>query len=348
MASPTNDWTFAQVEGPSDDRKLLVLTGWYAPFGRPRKDAIFKELVKSRIQTTRYPGSPKQTRHAFGANWEPIELKGRWMTKAGGDTAQNMAELWISFVRDERTCRIAWGNITSWTGYVEELELGHESENEIAWRMRIQLDQREDASRHTAAASTSPRSLVNNALQDAGKFLAGATPSTSLKDKISPDLLDTLDSLAASLNAPAATIARIGAQLDNIEKRTYQTLQHFRGAVSNMRTAIANMRDTIMGAEIDSAILIRSAKSDLEWASYANNFDVTSMVVLDDLNKLDRTAELSMKTEATKFITAVDGDTWESLARRATGSIEKAGEIRALNGARYGQKPTPGEAYLVL
>ena len=58
-------------------------------------------------------------------------------------------------------------------------------------------------------------------------------------------------------------------------------------------------------------------------------------------------AELAQESEASKFVLAREGDTWESISTRASGGPDKAGAIRTLNGARYGEKPRPGELYLV-
>lgn len=343
------DWTFEQLEGPVSDRKKLVLSGWSAPFGRPRKDPIIKETIKSRVQTTRYPGGSGQTRHAFGTNIEPTELKGRWMTKVldQSATANDIADLWMDFVRDERTCRIAWGSIISWTGYIEELELGRESEHEIAWRMRVILDEREDKKKVTTPSAIELSTLVDNLDAMMRTFVDFGKLQLPVIDSLSPDFLDQLDNLAALANGPAALMNKIAGQFDDVVKKTFSTLQHFRGAVTGMRTAILTMRDTVLGATIDSVLLVRTAQSDLAWAKYQAGFDTGTVEILNLLNLLDRNAELQQKQDATRFVTAREGDTWESIAIRATGSATKASSIRALNGARYGEKPVAGTSYLV-
>ena len=340
------DWTFQQLEGPSADRKMIVLSGWYAPFGRPRKEPILKEIIKSRVQTTRYPGASGQTRHAFGTNTEPFELKGRWMSKAGSELANDLADRWKAFVKDERTCRIAWGNIISWTGFVEELELGRESEHEIAWRMRILIDGTDDEPKRPAPRFRPTQSLEQ--LTEIFQFLAGSKrlQASALPD-LQPDFLDSLDNLAAELNKPAALMNKIAGDIDGIEKKTFGTIQHFRGAITGMRTAILTMRDVVINTEIDSVLVSRSAESDIAWLKYSLDFDTESANILDQLNALDRNAELALKNDASKFIVARDGDTWESISTRATGGPEKAGDIRSLNGARYGEKPVPGVSYFV-
>lgn len=340
------EWVFQQLEGPVGDRKLLRLSGYNAPFGRPRKDPILKELIKSRVAITRYPGaSKKKTRHAFGTDWETTELKGRWMTRHSPVQAQDIARDWVRFVKDERTCRIAWGNVISWTGFIEELELSHESENEIAWRMKIILDYRDDDN------SVFVRRNIPKVSDDVAALQSWIATANVQKAKVlpnlAPDFLDALDNLAAQLNGPAATLARLASDFDDAERRTYSLVQHFRGAIANMETAIADMRATVLQADVDEIHFVRSAESDIAWIQFQLDFDFQSMLALDLCGRLDRTAELNEAPDASKFIVARDGDTWESLSTRATGGPEQAAAIRQLNGGRYGSKPTPGESYLV-
>jgi len=324
---------------------MLELDGWNAPFGRPRKEPVIKETIKSRIQTTRYPGASLQTRHAFGTNFESTELKGRWMTKATGQTAVQIADNWIQFVQDERTCRIAWGTIVSYTGYIEELELARESEHEIAWKMKLQIDTRDDLrNRSPIKPSRQPIEDIA-ALQTWVNF--SEKQRKDLEENIEPDFFDQLDGIMAELNKPSAELAKLVGRVDDIHKATFSALQHFRGAITGIRTSLLQLREIVVNTGVDVAMLIRTAESDIAWVKYQYNIENQVNITLDQLAIQDRQAELRQKTIATKFVTAKEGDTWESISTRATGSPGKAGEIRSLNGARYGEKPTPGEDYLV-
>lgn len=345
----TASWGFQQIDGPSSQRKTLVLQGWNAPFGRPRQGPVIKELIRSRIQTTRYPGTSSQSRHAFGINWEPTEMHGRWMTKSTlgitGEEANDVADAWTDFVKDERTCRIAWGDIVSYVGYIEELELGRESEHEIAWRMKIQIDQRDAA---ISATILPPNVPVKDALDKTFESIAKLQEiKAPVLPNLSPDFLESLDDLAGQLNKPAAELAKLSAQFGDIEKAAFSTIEHFRGAITGVRFALVNVRDTILSEEIDHAILVRTAKADLEWSKYVNSVDNLTSFMLDDLNKMDRKAELAEKQDATKFVLARDGDSWEDLSTRSTGGPDRANEIRQLNGIRYGTRPEAGELYVV-
>jgi len=94
----TENWILTPIRG---DSATVVLSGYSAPFGRPRQKAVVKEIIKSRVQTTNYPGRLLPTRHSFGIMYEPIELTGRWMTKMLPDqqTAAEVADSVRNFVR---------------------------------------------------------------------------------------------------------------------------------------------------------------------------------------------------------------------------------------------------------
>lgn len=340
------DWTFLQIEGPEDDRKKIVLSGWDAPFGRERKDPILKEVIKSRVQTTRYPGGTGQTRHAFGTNYESMELKGRWMSRHSETSANDMVDAWTAFVRDEKTIRVSWGNIISWQGFIEEIEFGRESKDAVSWRMRILIDDRDDQKKTKAPpkmGSSLPNldKFIQNWVRK-GKLLLEPT----LPD-ISPGFLESLDNLAAEINKPAAIMNKLANDVSNIEAKTYSTLQHFRGAVSQMRTAVNTIRETVLTTTVDAAMLVRTAESDLAWATYVSNLDFETYLVMERLAVMDRELEIAQKIDVARFITARDGESWESLSTRATGSPTKASDIRNLNGVRYGERPVAGAAYLV-
>lgn len=339
-----NEWTFLQIEGPESDRKRLVLAEWNAPFGRSRKEPILKEVIKSRIHTTRYPGGTGQTRHAFGTNWESFELKGRWMTKVSAEPANAIADQWIDFLRDERTIRISWGNIISWTGYLEELELGRESEHDIAWKMRLQIDSQDDKQKSIEFRQLAD---IDVDVQFFGAWVRFGELIKPIEEDLSPDFLDSLENLAAELNKPQAIMNKLANKFDKAVERTFGALKAMRNAVAGMRTAVVQFRETLLGISVEAAMLVRTAKNDAIWAKSVAEFDAVTVLVMERLADLDRKLEIQEKLEFTKLIIAKDGDTWESLSTRATGSPDGAGQIRSLNGARYGEKPLVGTSYLV-
>ncbi len=344
-------WVFQQIEG-RDERKKLELKGWNAPFGRPRKDPIFNEVIKSRAQTTYYPGvtGQKPTRHTFGTNHEPMELKGRWMSpqlyQYGGLDANMQADLWKKFVQDQRQCRMSWGQILSYEVFIEELHLARESEHQIAWKMKIAIDKADDA-KPSASVAPSPTRDLQAFQTDLDAFQMTRVPPKKLSDAMAPDFLETLDNIAGALNGPSAALNRIAGQVADFERASFSTLQHFRSAVSGLESAVITFQNALMSATIDGAILVRSAESDLAWVKFQLDMDDQITGILGVLSQADRSAALAARSAPSKIITAKLFDTWESLSTRSTGGPDKAEDIRAANGARYGERPIAGETYVV-
>lgn len=349
-------WSFTQIEGVGE-RKTLTLEGYNAPFGRPRQGAVVKETVKVRLQTKYIPGlndAPQRT--SFGAGWEPTELHGRWMTKnlrATALSANEVADQWVLFVRDQRTIRMAWGSIVSYVGFIEELELSREGEHEVAWKMKIQVDKRDDIGKVKKFQAATPIS------EDTTKLLGLITNVTVIPPKIRPnldlDFLDELDNLAALANEPSALLNKLAGRFDDLERGTFSTLQHFRGAIQGCRTALLTFHEVIEDAHLDgilatgspNPLALRTADGEVDWSAFETSemIDFTDAMAL--LSQLDRKVELAGAAEVSKLITAVLGDTWESLATRAYNDPAKAGDIRTANGATYGAQPVPSEIYFV-
>lgn len=341
MAEPTV-WTFRQLGG---EGKILQVAGYAAPFGRPRKDPVVKELIKLRVQTTRYPGSKDSpTRHGFGSGWEPMELKGRWMTRhllESSQTAESMADDWTSFVRDEQTIRMSWGNIVSYTGIIEELELGRESPDEIAWRMTVLVDKRDDAPHVIVSTTTESLIDVDGLVSSVNKLERPELPEMSLSPA------EALDFLFGQLKQYTGFLSDIANQFNSIEKATFSSIQSFRGIIANFESALVTMKDVVMNTEIDAIMAVRRAESDIAWYKYQLEFDVESLFLSSILADIERTLELQTKTHVNRQVVAIDNDDWEKLSTRATGGPEHASAIREANGIRYGQLPDPGNTYLI-
>ncbi len=346
----SNTWSFQQLGGKGEP-KFLELAGYNAPFGRPRKDPVFKELIKSRVSTTNYPGrTGRPTRHSFGVNWESMELKGRWMTKmmTGADTAATVADDWRKFVEDELTCRISWGTIVSYIGYIEELELSRESGEQIAWRMKILVDKNEASGWKPAKTPTpSMTSLFSDWAELANNKIA--IPKLVLPS-LNTDFLDQVDLLARALNTPQALLNKLVGQLADIEKATFATLGHFRGALKGFDIALVDFRNLIMDTRIDASNFSRSSQSDINWLQFQLELELRCNDMFALTAAMDRKAELALRNEFKAVIKARSpdfdrGESWESLSIRATGSADSASKIRDANGG--GPHAVPGETYIV-
>lgn len=345
-----NQWEFRQLGG---EKKVLTLANYSAPFGRARKSALIEEVIKVTVQTTRYPGSKKApTRHTFGSGWEPMSLNGRWSTRqlAGskpgeGYTAGELADAWSLFVRDEQTVRVSWGNVFSFQCIIEELHLSRESEDEIAWKMQLLVDQRDDIPSNWRLKGE-PANIIQDvaALQT---FAADYQIKPTTVPDMAPSLFDQLEMLTGNIKSYTGALAEIADLGYNLEQATFSTIQNFRGIISNLESAIVTMRLTILNAQLDSVSTIKRAETDIAWYTYKASYDIDSINAFAILKEMDKKMELAQRSDLSKFITAQDNDDWEKLAYRAGLGIDRASDMRSVNGISFGQLPIPGQIYVV-
>lgn len=346
-----HSWILGTLTGP--DLKV-ELSDYAAPFGRPRQKAIIKEVIRSRVQTTNYPGRLNPTRHSFGIVYEPLELTGRWMTKAlkHQQTANELADIVADLVRAERPCSLFWGNIVGYYGYIEEIELGRESEDEIAWRIKFLVDRRADEKEDKfkeqgvsipAAAFEVDVNIAKLKLKNPGDLIASI-------QGMAAEFEDGIDGFVRDLNGPSAAINKIAGTLSNTSKVTFATLQHLRSAIKGFEIAYGNIRNTILMTPIEAAIVARSVKSDVDWIQYQLDLDVRGNDIFALLAAMDRAAAIQQRQGVVGVITAKgppppsNGESWESLSFRATGNPHSAGRIRQMNGG--GAHAIPGEDYV--
>lgn len=338
-------WVLTQQGG---ERKSLTLDGYAAPFGRPRQQAVAKEVIKVTIQSTRYPASSgPPTRHAFGYGWEPMQLNGRWMTRwlPAGQTANGLADSWSEFVKDTQPITLAWGNIVSYSGVIEELELGREGEHDIAWKMTVLIDRRTDVGASVRTQQTTTPTSSTDALK-AFVAASGQLAAPALPD-MAPDFFEALDNAAGDLKRLTGQLSDLADTFSNIEKQSFSTVQSFLGVIANVQAAIATMRVLVPTADIDAVLTIRRAESEVAWYAFQLDFDNESLDALSTLSDLKRSVELQAPTNNQKFIVAQEGDSWERLATRAGIGVDKAGTLREANGIRAGERPQVGTQYLV-
>lgn len=338
-------WTFKQ-RGTRADLKTLTLNDYNAPFGRARKNGVIKEEITVGIQTTNYPGAKAPpTRHIFGSYWEPTVIKGRWMTKMQSRadvTAGQIADDWLVFVRDEMPLTVSWGNIASWEGFISKLSLDREDEDNIAWEMTVLLDRRTDLTFATD----------NNERQDTGKmiydFIVGVKPVvTPPYENVAFDVFQILDNYIGLVKSYTAQLVDFANLTDSIEKQSFSTVQSFRGILANIESALTEIQLVVANGVTDSVLLVRRTESDLQWYKYCLTSDVAITNLKAIMSEIDRTLEASIIAVNTRFVQAINDDTWESISSRACGSPDRAGSIREENGIKYGTLPVAGESYIV-
>lgn len=339
-------WTFEQLGG---EKKILTLSGWGAPFGRPRQKAVTREKIVLRHTATRYHGQSTPTRHIFGHHWEDGQrLNGRWMDKDLGPGGTNdQIDNWQTFVSDEQPVRISWGAIVSYVGLIESLEIGRESEAEATWDLAFLIDTRDGIKARTNPSGSGDASLLARQLAQENPIFSGAAQKIKSSADWQPDVLDALDSLFSNVAAASAALNKISNEIQTFETASISVLQRFRGAIHQFKTASLALRDAVDSYEIHKALFTRQADADIQWFLFRSQADVDFMLMQDLLADADKQAELAERGRATTSYVAKIGDTWESISNIVYGGPSGANKIRQANGIRYGQLPVPGTTYQI-
>ena len=340
-------FTFTQLAG---EKRSLVLDGYAAPFGRARQRALFTEVIDCTVQTTIYPGSKgKPTRHIFSSHWEPMELSGRWMTRwlPGEIVADLYARVWTQFVRDQQPIQMAWGNIVSYKGFIQRLEMARESEHDIAWKMTVLVDQRDDA--QTAWAVKVSKDILPDLRVIEGVFTSVEGRAKKLEPDLEPDFFDDLETLIGSLRSYTKILNDAAYQFQFITSRSFAAIQSFRGAIKNVESTFVSLRLLVLNTQLDAALLVRRASADFNYWAFQNDLDIKTITGLAMLKDMERRALLEARSanSDTRLIQAQDQDTWERLAFRAGLGIDQAAKLRDANGIRFGDLPQAGELYVV-
>lgn len=336
--SSAKDWLFTQLGPPNH---TLQLSGYAAPFGRQRQKPVVTDAIKVRSNTVYYPGSDgPPTRHIFGVKYEPWELSGRFMDQWGGQGyAKTQADFVKQFVRDQQPVAIQWGDILTARGLLESFEPARESEQQIAWKLIVLID--EDASAappRTQPSVPTPRQIINS--------LVDLKP-LKLDLPIKPSILDAIDNLVGSFNSAIANVTNIANQIDSFEKALAGDIKRLRAGIGQLRTAALSYRNTIAALNADLALTRRSASTDITGLGSIADADIATNAALGKLAALEKQAEIAERGKASTSYVAQMGDTWESLSIRFYNAPDKAQKLRDANGARYGTQPEPGRSYKV-
>ncbi len=341
MSDP-KPWTFTQLAGP---KKELTLTGYDAPFGRARQNAVVRKGVKIRQRTVRYPGSDgPPTRHVLGGEWMAWELAGRFRDAYGGKghALRRVDEL-TRFVLDQQEVAIRWGDIFATTGFLEEFDPGVESEGEVEWKLRVLID--EDAS--VAAQRPDQPSDADAKLQRAIALLTAEVPKLPSADGIKPSFFDSISGLISSVNGAIGAIANAANTIGNIEKAAFGEVNRLRAGIGQLRTASIALQNAYASAREDTLLLRRAPLADIDVLGLRAKSDVALTRAAADMADADRQAAIAERGKLLTTITARAGDTWESLAARYLGSPGEAQKLRDLNGARSGEQPVAGRSYRI-
>lgn len=340
--SLSSSWIFVQQGG---ERKALQLSGWSAPFGRPRHGTIVSDGIEVRHATTYYPGNPVPTRHLFGTKLNDFELTGRFMDVAGGaGYAQAKTEEVKQFVADQQEVTIRWSDVIQVTGFIEKFVPKREGPGDVAWTMTVLIDKDDKADRLAATplAQQGPQYLVRRIEPRVDAISTDITKDNRLRG----DILDLFDNAISAVTTAFSYLADVSQQIDSFSRSALGTINRFRAAIHQFKTVGLQMRTTIERVLPDDALSTRRATEEQQWADTRAKFSANLALILADLADMDRQARLAQHGRIRAIITAKLGDTWESLAIRVYGSADRAGDLRDANGVASGEHPEPGTDYI--
>ncbi len=334
-------WRFEQLGG---DKTAFELTGWSAPFGRARQGAVVKTGVKARTERIYYPGSNSPTRHVFGTRENDWELHGRWRDRVlGQGGAAAKAKAAISFIRDLQPIQITWGDVIVYTGFLDELELGREAENEIEWTFRISIDSDES---YGGGLTITPLPLPGDLSDTMGAMLDGIVDAIAVP-RLSGSILDLLDSAVDSFRSATGQVRDALGQFGSFKDATFAQINRAVAGVSELRDAAIDLRETFLCIPSDARGVGQRATDIIRFqASQASVEDQIRQSLVAGA-EVERGATLATVGRIKTTFIACDGDTWESMSTRFFGVADRAADLRAANDAPAGQGPVPGTTYLV-
>ncbi len=341
-SSLTNDWVIVQQAG---ERKVLQLTGWSAPMGRPRHSTVVSDGIEVRHSDTRYPGNPEVTRHLFGTKLDDFELTGRFMDSVGGKGfAQAKTEEVKQFVADQQEVTIRWSDIIQATGFIEKFIPKREGPGDTAWSMTILIDRDDKADRPTASplAQQGPQYLVRKI-----EPMVSAISTDIVDDhRLRGNILDLFDNAVSAVTTAFSYLADVAEQIDSFVKAGVGTVNRFRAAVHQFQTVALQMRATIERVLPDDALATRMATEEQQWADTRARFSSNLALILAELADIDRQARTAQQGRIRAIVTAKQGDTWESLSIRVYGSSDRAADLIEANLMASGEQPEPGTDYI--
>lgn len=355
-------WTFTSVGGTATGSAptVMVLSGWSAPFGRPRQGTIVNAGVTIRKNTTYYPGNSEPTVHSFGIQPKPWELHGRFMDQAIGaiGSVRQLRRQWFDFISAQNIVVAKWGDILSYRLFLHEMDLNFESESEIAWHLTGEVLSDE------GAPAPAPITVQQTPLQMAsllsdiyGQAVPWTSPAIGNILNLLPELSDTLDDIVTSLNAPFAEVYDTCAALTDFETAASSDLAKIGGGARALNTGILNLRaatdaliaqaDTVNTPGSLQPFGVLSSPDMITLTTMKAAADAQTANLLSLLATMQNQVDLASRGNASTAVQAQLGDTWETIATRTMGGPDGGRPLRDQNSVRHGSRPMPGKRYIV-
>lgn len=341
-----SDWTFKQLGGAVP--KTMILTGYAAPFGRPRQKPVVMVGRYLRKKQTHYPGnSGAPTTHLFGGASEPMELSGRWMDKfLGKGSAERNYRVFQDMVDDQIPVRITWGDLLSYIGWIDKINVHWESESQCSWSLQLLIDVDEFKGRKPNIGPVRPPADVADDVNQWLTAVITPLPSTlpSL-DAVAGEVFDAIDDLVTNVTQYGGAAVKLANSISNVETAGFNELERLRAGLHQFKTAVITLQDTVDSLAVDTLIIDRALEDDIAWLTFQSKSTAHTNDMIFSITQLEAQAEQAVMLRIKTTYQAKPGDSWESISNDVYGEPSRAGDIRQANGIKGGAPPVSGVTY---
>lgn len=337
-------WIFEQLSG---DRRILVLSGWSAPFGRPRDKPVAETPIEVRSERVYYPGSDSPTRHVFGHRFLDLELTGRLRDRvlgAGGALAKKNEV--TAFVADKQPVSVTWGDVFKYVGFIKRWHPKIEAEKEIPWEMTVEVDGDETSNQGQLGLNLkqppSPSAILG--LITLAMFDLDLATSTA---KIPGTVLDLVGSLFDVLTNAVGAFQSVADQIGDFKSATFAQLNSVASNARRAKQATVALRDTFCSLPLDAATLRDSAREAVKFLTAQVSAETTTRQLLDSFTEAERSAAVTKAGRVLTTYVARDGDSWEGISMIFYFDPSRGNDVRAANEVPAGESPVAGVEYVV-
>jgi hypothetical protein len=333
-------WIFTHIEG---SRNTLMLDGSLAPHGRPRQGPVVEDGIEVRQTRTYYPGNVLPTRHIFGTKLSNFEIHGRFRDRRIGlKGARAKVEEVKAFVAESRAVLVMWDDIIAIDGFITKFLPGREADEEIDWKMSIEVDVDHFADRSTDVKTPPDPSADLNKVIDALKKLLALSFQDLLNQiafaqasffDIGTGLLDQMTSFASGVSSFATITTEQFSSMGGLGLR-----------IQSYAYAAESVLLTSLPAEL--ALATRTSSSEVALAREQAKVRAALRDLLVGAVGMRRASAAAAASGIKAAYPVREGDTWESIATQFYGSPERAGDLQQA-AHRVGQPPPTGTTILI-
>ena len=176
-----------------------------------------------------------------------------------------------------------------------------------------------------------------------------------------PTLAQALSLIAHELMVPFNLVYQIASQVSDFVSASQTDLMGMAIGVGQVQTGIYNLRQATDSFSVAIASLqakhagqptlglqpILSGPDVVRFQSVKIASDRACAALLAVMAYFQAQVTLYLRGRTRTAYTAIDGDTWESIALRMLGAIDAAQAIRQANGITFGGKPVGGKNYQI-